>query len=391
MTASHDVALGEICDVRIGRTPRRDTRRFWEHGKHPWVTIGEMNGDTIVTTKESISDAAIAEIMPPPVAAGTILFSFKLSIGKTAVAGRPLWTNEAIAALPIRRPDLVDRNYLKAFLAAGRWENGANHAVLGRVLNKEKLLNLPIRLSSLDEQRRIVDILDRAASIRRLRRQAQETARQIIPALFVKMFGDPATNPMGWPVRPLGQILADGPQNGLYRPASDYGRGTRILRIDSFYDGKVDDLGALRRVELDPVTIQKYQLRPRDIVVNRVNSRPYLGKSAILPVTDEAVVFESNMMRLTIDTAQALPEYVIAYLQTPHARHSLVVGAKDAINQSSINQQDVTALPVPLPSLPAQADFVERGATLARIGARQAAAHSIADHAAQALQSRLFG
>ena len=161
-----------------------------------------------------------------------------------------------------------------------------------RNLELRRYLDLEIELPPIEEQRRIVDILDRAASIRRLRRQAQETARQIVPALFNKMFGDPMTNPMGWPVLTLDDILAEGIQNGLYRPATAYGQGTRILRIDSFYDGQVQDITALRRLTLDNATVQKYLLRPKDIVLNRVNSLPYLGKSAIMPTMDEPVVFE---------------------------------------------------------------------------------------------------
>ena len=222
-----------------------------------------------------------------------------------------------------------------------------------------------------------MDILDRAASIRRLLRQAKETTRQIVPALFNQMFGDPNTNPMGWPVRPLGHILANGPQNGLYRPASDYGRGTRILRIDSFYDGHVDDVGALRRVELDPSTVARYQLQPGEIVVNRVNSRPFLGKSAIIPPLDEPVVFESNMMRFAVEPRHTMAGYVIAYLQTPAARGRLIINAKDAINQSSINQQDVTGLPIPLPPLELQAVFVDWMTALTQIGRRQGPAAEI--------------
>ncbi len=73
-------------------------------------------------------------------------------------------------------------------------------------LSNTALADLVITVPSLPEQRRIVDILDRVANIRRLRRQARETARQIIPALFAKMFGDPAANPMGWPVSCLGNL-----------------------------------------------------------------------------------------------------------------------------------------------------------------------------------------
>ena len=76
------------------------------------------------------------------------------------------------------------------------------------------LMSLPVPLPPLDEQRQIVGILNRAAKIERLRAQAADRLREFIPALFVKMFGDPVENPMGWIVEPLGNLV----ERGLNRP-----------------------------------------------------------------------------------------------------------------------------------------------------------------------------
>src|SRR5437588_77678 len=123
--------LGELCDVRIGRTPRRDQLRYWG-GRAVWVTIGDLNDGEITSSKENISEIAVRECMPAPVPIGTLLFSFKLSIGKMAVAGCPLYTNEAIAALPIRDPARMSREFLRYALMAESREGTADHAVLGK-------------------------------------------------------------------------------------------------------------------------------------------------------------------------------------------------------------------------------------------------------------------
>jgi len=160
--------LGELCDVKIGRTPRRDEPRFWGENT-VWVTIRELNGGEITSSKESVSEAAIRECMPEPVPAGTLLFSFKLSIGKMAVAGCPLYTNEAIAALPIRRPAELSRDFLRFALLRESHEGTANTAVMGKVLNKEKVEQLSIPLPPLPKQERIVKLLDEAYELRKLR------------------------------------------------------------------------------------------------------------------------------------------------------------------------------------------------------------------------------
>ena len=68
-----------------------------------------------------------------------------------------------------------------------------------------KELNVPAVAPS--EQHRIVEILDQAHALRRRAREADAKAARILPALFLKMFGDPATNPMGWPVKPLSEAV----------------------------------------------------------------------------------------------------------------------------------------------------------------------------------------
>lgn len=251
--------------------------------------------------------------------------------------------------------------------------------------------NARIPLPPLEEQRRIVDILNRAASIRRLRDQANATLRALIPALFIKMFGDPAENPMGWEVRPLGDLIVRGPQNGLYRPKSDYGSGTRILRIDGFYDGSVTDPASWQRVKLPETEVRRYALEANDIVINRVNSLPYLGKSALIPKLDEPAVFESNMMRLAVDESRILPQVLIAMLQLQSVRQMLRARAKEAINQASINQTDVSELQIILPPQGRQMALIEAIDGVGAVSALSAQAERIADAAQASLMHSLLG
>lgn len=228
-----------------------------------------------------------------------------------------------------------------------------------------------IPLPPLSEQRRIVDLLTRAEGIVRLRREAAAKAAELIPALFIHHFGDPATNPMGWPLTTLGEVVVRGPSNGLYKHKSAYGNGVPILRIDAFYDGVVRDLSTLKRLQVEPDELQRFGLQENDIVINRVNSPEYLGKSALIPTLPEPTVFESNMMRLAVDPARVLPRYVIALLQTGAARAHFLSNAKHAINQSSINQQDVKSLPVALPPIEAQQMFLAHASAMESIQRQQ--------------------
>lgn len=217
-----------------------------------------------------------------------------------------------------------------------------------------------IFLPDLPEQRRIAAILDQADVLRAKRREALAQLDRLTQAIFIDMFGDPTTNPKGWDRVQLGELIDTGPQNGLYKPSGAYGSGTPILRVDAFYDGAVTGLASLKRLRVSEKEISTYGLKESDIVINRVNSPVYLGKSALIPALSEPVVFESNMMRFTVDVVRAIPRYIVAFLQSAFIKAQIRTASKDAVNQSSINQQDVSAFLINLPARSVQEEFVKR-------------------------------
>lgn len=226
-------------------------------------------------------------------------------------------------------------------------------------LNIGRCLAMELPLPSLAEQHRIASILDLAKKLQVKRREMIDNLDRFGRAIFLDMFGDPATNPRQWPCANLGNLVADGFQNGLYKHASEYGSGTPILRIDAFYDGMVTGLETLKRVRVSKAEGELFGLCDGDVIINRVNSMEYLGKSAIVPVLSEPVVFESNMMRFRVDSKLVLPAYVVAFLQTDFVKRQIRMAAKRAVNQASINQKDVAAFQVNVPPLANQQKFVK--------------------------------
>lgn len=222
--------------------------------------------------------------------------------------------------------------------------------------------DLRIPLLPLDAQRTIAAMLDQVESLRAKRRAAIALLDELAQSIFLDTFGDPAENPRSWEFVSLGDIIVDGPQNGLYKPQKFYGAGCRIVRIDSFYSGTIANHSALKRVSVDEGEVERYSLREGDIVVNRVNSIEYLGKSALVEGLSEPVVYESNMMRFSVDRSRADPAFVTAVLQRRHTYGQVVSAAKKAVNQASINQTDVKSLSLYLPPLDLQSDFVRRSA-----------------------------
>lgn len=263
----------------------------------------------------------------------------------------------------------VDARYLYRWLSSSRVQallrNTANQTTNIANLNLRRCEQLSIPLPPLDEQRRIAAILDQADKLRAERRRTSALLLDLDRSTFFGKFGDPSDRSSKWTRVTLGELMVEGgPQNGLYKPSSEYGAGVPIVRIDSFQDGSAIDIERLKRVRVSQAEAANYDLNVGDIVINRVNARSHLGKATVVSELAEPTIFESNMMRLRLDPLKSLPEYVMAFLGTPYAKAQIRTAAKDAVNQSSINQTDVANFELPLPPIEDQADYVRcsRGA-----------------------------
>ena len=162
--------LGDICRIEIGRTPSRGDSKGWDKAfktTNHWASIADLtacNGRVLTSTKERISDYAAKTTKVVP--AGTLMMSFKLSIGKLAFAGCDLYTNEAIAAFHLHEPSVIDSDFLYWALSVVDWSalTKGSEKVKGATMNKAKLNLLEIPVPSLDEQKRIVALLDNATA-----------------------------------------------------------------------------------------------------------------------------------------------------------------------------------------------------------------------------------
>lgn len=256
-------------------------------------------------------------------------------------------------------------NYLNCFNFTG-YVNGTTRLKL----TQASMNTIPIPLPPLPEQQRIVE---RIESLFAKLDEAKEKAQAVVDGFeerkaailhqaftgeLTKEWRKEVQKPDTWINLHLENIIDRGPQNGLYKPKTAYGTGVKILRIDGFYDGNIESWESLKRLSLNDDECKLYQLYIGDIVINRVNSMPYLGKSALIRELPELCVFESNMMRIIIDNNQAYPEYVIRFLNSPIGLSELRKNAKQAVNQASINQQDVKNVIIPIPSLEEQQQII---------------------------------
>jgi len=194
------IPLGELCGIELGKTPSRSSPKLWDQERvtsNVWLSIADLpQGMQPVAydSREYISDEGAAKCKI--VKKGTLLVSFKLTLGRLAFAGRDLYTNEAIAALTIFDESKLSRDYLYWYLTFFDWQKAAegDHKVKGKALNKAKLKVLDVVVPPLPEQKRIIAILDEVfaqiaaavGNVEKNRASARELFESYLNAIFTQ-------------------------------------------------------------------------------------------------------------------------------------------------------------------------------------------------------------
>lgn len=211
--------LEELFDLQMGKTPARANPDYW-NGSNKWVSISDLSGyDKYVTdTKECISDLGVSESGIKAVPKNTVIMSFKLSIGKTAITTEDIYTNEAIMAFIDKGVCEIDTDYLYYLFSGMDWNKGTNKAVLGLTLNKATLSKKEIDIPDLHTQNEVVKKLDSLSNVIQLQKQSLDKLDELVKSRFVEMFGDPVKNNYCWRMRTFKDICTV--RQGLQIPIS---------------------------------------------------------------------------------------------------------------------------------------------------------------------------
>ena len=372
--------LGSVCSIEIGGTPSRSVAEYWDTDRETenvWVSIKDMRQRVLTETAEYISDAGVkhsnAKLQPP----GTVLLSFKLTIGRVAVAGIPLYTNEAIAGL---RPTRLSPEYL--YHGLQHWDilQGVDQAIKGATLNKEKLKWIAFEYPENQyEQTKIAEILstvDRAIEqTEAIIAKQQRIKTGLMQDLLTRGIDEHGNirseethefkdSPLGripveWAVKTLFEVYAEIPKNGIFKTAKEIGRGSLMIGQTSFTSDRRINYKNSRRATISISELMAYKLQENDILVTRVYATVYgVGLPVLVGEIPEPAVYESNMLRLRVDTNQILPKYTFYWLMSAPIR-TFIVASVNASNQTSINQQVMNSIPITFPKKTEQETIVD--------------------------------
>ncbi|MBO7546438.1 MAG: restriction endonuclease subunit S [Paludibacteraceae bacterium] len=350
--------LGEVCKISIGRTPSRSDMSLWDINKatrNYWVSIADMGtakDGVIYDTKEYISNKAAKSI--PIIPKGTLLLSFKLTLGKTAIAGNDLYTNEAIANLPFISND-VDRDYLVYYFRYFNWEKYSigDEKVLGKTLNKKKLDILPICYPSFAEQRSIVSRLDAVfAEIDALKANADKQLSEA-RALFQKALTEAMTPKDGWEKKMLKELTSE-IGDGLHGTPKYSDNGNFFfVNGNNLENGIIEIKGNTKRVNLKEYEKYRLYLNSSTLLLS-INGT--IGKTAFY--NGEPIILGKSACYINV-----LPTLAKEYLRYILLSNVFMEYVKNNSRQATITNlglKEIRNMPIPLPPLSEQQAIVSR-------------------------------
>ena len=320
-----------------------------------------------------------------------------MSSGSPAVVGKSALLSGgfdgsvgAFCAILRPRVERILPEYLSFFLRSERFRDWTRQSSGSAIKNirKSELEAFPLDLPKRDEQRRIVDLLARAEGIVRLRREAQQKAAELIPAIFIDMFGDPATNPQAWPRHPLSAVaeVISGVAKGR---KLEPGEAVELpyMRVANVKDGYLD-LTEVKTIEIKRGEVEKLLIRPGDLLMTEGGDPDKLGRAALWTGELEACVHQNHVFKVRSDRARLSPAYLRALAGSAYGKAYFLSVAKKTTGIASINKTQLSAFPVPLPPLALQREFERRVQSAESILNQQVEALNKATAAFDAILSR---
>ena len=348
--------LDEIFDLQMGKTPSRNNADYWTDGQYDWVSIADLGSyqKYVEDTKERISALAVQESGIKSVPANTVIMSFKLSLGKTAITQEPVYTNEAIMAFIPTEKYAVLPDYFYYLFSAKDWTKGTNRAVMGTTLNKATLGAVSITVPPIDEQRKIAAILDKVSDLIAKRQQQLDKLDEAVKARFVEVFGEPDENPKHWQEDELSHHLK---VIGGYAFKSDgfTDEGIPVLRIGNINSGHFLPVNMVYWP--DDLALARYKVFPGDLVMSLTGTvgKDDYGNVCILGADYDEYYLNQRNAKLSIE--KSLNKcYFSELLKFPRIKKRLT-GISRGIRQANISNKDILTLRVPMPPIELQEQF----------------------------------
>ena len=342
--------LSDLFELQMGKTPSRNNPNYWNSNDYSWVSISDMSSyDKYVSgTKEYISERAVKESGIKTIPANTVIMSFKLSIGKTAITTGPIFSNEAIMAFIDKKTIAIDPQYIFYLFSGKDWDEGSNKAVMGKTLNKATLSNIEVDIPGLDIQKERIEKLNKISILISDKKQQLNQLDELIKARFVEMFGDKHTNDKGWEVEALGECATFSNGKAHEQVVDENGAYTLITS-----KAIASDLKDVRHTNslLSPLNINDIAMVMSDVPNGRA-----LAKCTLI---NENAKYTLNQRICSFSNYNFNPVFFYYILN----RHPYFLAFNNGNSQTNLRKEDILKCKIIAPPVNLQnkfADFVAR-------------------------------
>ena len=345
------IRVADEFDLQMGKTPARDNPAYWG-GDQKWASIADIgrSGMYLSDTKETITQAAVSETGIKAIPSNTVVMSFKLSIGRTAITASKMYSNEAIMAFLPCDKSAFDLHFLYHLFSNRNWSEGCNKAVKGVTLNKATLNAARIPKPDILEQRAVALTLDHICNL--IAKCDEQIVRldKLVKSRFVEMFGDIVANDRGWRFVPLGKVCDV--RDGTHASPKYCTHGYPLMTSKNFTDGYEDfsDVKLISKEDFDEIN-KRSHVDLGDIVMPMIGT---IGNPVIIKANKEFAIKNVSLIKFT--NASPINVFVKAVLSSQYFQR--VVEERNRGNtQKFIALGDIREFLLPLPPLALQREF----------------------------------
>lgn len=349
--------LGDIAEIQIGKTPSRNNIDFFQ-GENIWLSIRDLKSKFVSSSSEKISNEAISKTNMKVVPKGTLLMSFKLTLGKTAFAECDLYTNEAIAAIFIKNKN-INKYFLDYVLKFTDLEKYVDNAVKGKTLNKQKLKQIEIPLPQLKEQERIVGILDESFSkideSIKILEQDLLNLDELMQSALQKAFNPLKDNakenyklPQGWEWKSLEEISEINPKNKI-----DDNINVSFISMDKILDGYSNDF-SYKVKKWKEVKKGFTHFKQGDIGVAKITPCFENRKSVIFDKLENGFGAGTTELHIIRANESVYSKFLLWFFKTEWFIQNGILNMTGATGHKRISKDFIKSLQIPLPPLKEQ-------------------------------------
>ena len=306
------VRLDACAEIVSGATPRTEVSEYWD-GEIPWATpkdLSNLAGKHIAETPDKLSRAGYDSCSTQLLPAQSVLFSSRAPIGHVAINTVPMCTNQGFKSFVPDR-ERLNADYLYHWLRANKsFLQSLGNGATFKEVSKAIVSRVEIPLPPLPEQRRIAAILDKADALRAKRRESIAKLDQLLQSVLLEMFGDPVTNPKGFPIRKLADFYVNqaegtkcGPFGSILKKSDLTESGVPLWNMDNISLAGEANMPFREWVSHEKaIQLRAYDVREGDILISRAGTVGKMCVARSLAGTSLMTTNGSSSFRVEFDS-----------------------------------------------------------------------------------------